>query len=72
MRFLFDCGVFGPDRLDSVVLQAEEISESRLLPVEQALPLLSKPVRRRVKQATRARTVLYLEDGRRVKGVVAA
>jgi len=72
MRFLFDCGAFGPDQLASVVLQAEEISESLMLPLADALPLLSKPVRRRVKAAARAKTVLYLEDGRPVEGVTAA
>jgi 8-oxo-dGTP diphosphatase len=77
LRFLFDCGVFGPQALAAIVLQAEEISESRLLPRAEALPLLSKPVRRRVRAATRAgavraRTVLYLENGRPVEGVTAA
>lgn len=77
LRFLFDCGAFGPQALAAIVLQAEEISESRLLPRAQALPLLSKPVRRRVRAATRAaavraRTVLYLENGRPVEGVTAA
>jgi 8-oxo-dGTP diphosphatase len=77
LRFLFDCGAFGPQALDAIVLQAEEISESRLLPRAQALPLLSKPVRRRVRAATRARTVrartvLYLENGRPVEGVTVA
>jgi 8-oxo-dGTP pyrophosphatase MutT (NUDIX family) len=76
LRFLFDCGAFGPQALESIVLQAEEISESRLLPRSEALPLLSKPVRRRVRAATRAGTVragtvLYLEDGRPVEGVTA-
>ena len=77
LRFLFDCGAFGPQALASIVLQAEEISASRLLPRAEALPLLSKPVRRRVRAATRARTVragtvLYLENGRPVEGVTAA
>jgi 8-oxo-dGTP diphosphatase len=77
LRFLFDCGAFGPEALAAIVLQAEEISESRMLPRAQALPLLSKPVRRRVRAATRARavrarTVLYLENGRPVEGVTAA
>ncbi|HEY1672734.1 MAG TPA: NUDIX hydrolase [Streptosporangiaceae bacterium] len=72
MRFLFDCGAFGRDQLASVVLQADEISESRVLPLAQALPLLSKPVRHRVRAAARAKTVLYLEDGRPVEGVTAA
>jgi 8-oxo-dGTP diphosphatase len=72
MRFLFDCGAFGPDQLASIVLQAEEISGSQVLPLAEALPLLSKPVRRRVRAAARAKTVLYLEDGRPVEGVTAA
>jgi ADP-ribose pyrophosphatase YjhB (NUDIX family) len=77
LRFLFDCGAFGPQALATIMLQAEEISESRLLPRDEALPLLSKPVRRRVRAATRrsavrGRTVLYLENGRPVEGVTAA
>jgi len=59
------------DILDGVVLQAEEISEHRLAPVGEALSLLSGPVRRRVKAATKAtkkpRRLLYLEDGKRVR-----
>ena len=51
MRFLFDCGVFGDAVLDTVVIQPAEIAESRVLPLERALPLLSGPVRRRVRAA---------------------
>jgi 8-oxo-dGTP diphosphatase len=76
MRFLFDCGTVGPSGLGALVLQAEEIAESRLLPVPEALPLLSKPVRRRVRATTRALDrgtgVIYLEDGRPVEAVSAA
>jgi 8-oxo-dGTP diphosphatase len=81
MRFLFDCGAFSARALASIELQPEEISASQLLPLAQALPLLSKPVRRRVRAATRARgpgrgraarATLYLENGRPVEGVTAA
>ena len=71
IRFLFDCGRLDDDTLDGVVLQAEEVSEHRLAPVDEALPLLSGPVRRRVRAATRTtrkhRRLLYLEDGKRVR-----
>ncbi len=76
MRFLFDCGTVGAAGLGSLRLQEEEIAESRLLPLPEALPLLSKPVRRRVRATTRAlgrgTTVVYLEDGRPVEAVSAA
>jgi ADP-ribose pyrophosphatase YjhB (NUDIX family) len=74
IRFLFDCGRLDDDTLDGVVLQAEEISEHRLVPVDEALPLLSGPVRRRVRAATKGgratrqpRRLLYLEDGKPVR-----
>ncbi|HEY0716410.1 MAG TPA: NUDIX hydrolase [Streptosporangiaceae bacterium] len=69
IRFLFDCGVFGRPALDALVLQEEEIAGSRLLPLPEALPLLSKPVRRRVRAASSAQALVYLEDGRPVEGV---
>jgi 8-oxo-dGTP diphosphatase len=69
MRFLFDCGVL-PDRsLAGIVLQAEEVSEYRLLPLPEALDLLRKPIRRRVRAACRGTATRYLENGRRVPGV---
>ena len=69
MRFLFDCGVFDDTALAAVVLQPVEIAESRVLPLDAALPLLSGPVRRRVRAACRSSKVRYLEDGRPVKGI---
>ncbi|MGP7998628.1 MAG: NUDIX domain-containing protein [Streptosporangiaceae bacterium] len=69
LRFLFDCGAL-PDRaLAAIVLQPEEISEYRLLPVPAALDLLRKPIRRRVRAARRGTGPRYLEDGRPVPGV---
>jgi 8-oxo-dGTP diphosphatase len=70
IRFLFDCGELGDSALSAVVLQAEEIAEHRLLPLADALPLLRKPIRRRVR-AVRKRSgtprkhpIVYLENGR--------
>jgi hypothetical protein len=69
MRFLFDCGVFDDAVLDTVVIQPTEIAESRVLPLAAALPLLSGPVRRRVRAACESHHVRYLENGRRADGI---
>jgi 8-oxo-dGTP diphosphatase len=67
MRFLFDCGVLPDGVLDGIVLQEEELAESRLLDPAEALRLLSGPLRRRVGAALKARPdCVYLEDGRPV------
>ena len=52
--------------LASLTLQPEEISESRLVPLPDALALLRGPIRRRVRAATRGRRMAYLENGRPV------
>jgi len=69
MRFLFDCGAMDQASLDAVVLQPEEISEHRLEPLREALTMLRGPIRRRVRAATRAKGLVYLEDGRPVRAV---
>jgi ADP-ribose pyrophosphatase YjhB (NUDIX family) len=69
IRFLFDCGTLGAERLAAITLQEEEISEFRLEPLPAALQLLRKPIRRRVRAATRAKGLCYLENGRPVPGV---
>ncbi len=66
LRFLFDCGRLGDEEFAAVVLQAEEISEHRLVRPREAADLLRKPIRRRVRAARRARTTIYLEEGRPV------
>ena len=63
IRFLFDCGEVDDASLGGVVLQAEEISEHRLVGLTTALTLLRGPVRRRVDAASRAASFVYLEDG---------
>jgi 8-oxo-dGTP diphosphatase len=69
IRFLFDCGAFGDERLAGIVVQPEEVSEYRFVALADALPLLRGPIRRRVRAATAHRPLVYLEDGRRVPGV---
>jgi 8-oxo-dGTP diphosphatase len=69
IRFLFDCGQLSDQALAGLKLQAEEISESRLVPLPDALALLRGPIRRRVRAATQGRglrALVYLEDGRPV------
>ena len=67
IRYLFDCGQFSDEVLAGIVVQPEEISESRLEPLADALGLLRRPIRRRVRAATAG--LFYLEDGRPVPGV---
>jgi 8-oxo-dGTP diphosphatase len=69
VRFLFDCGSFNDSCLAAIKVQAEEIREHRLVPLPEALRLLRRPIRRRVRAATSGRALVYLEEGRRVAGV---
>ncbi|HTZ93919.1 MAG TPA: NUDIX hydrolase [Streptosporangiaceae bacterium] len=70
IRFLFDCGALPDSALTAVVLQAEEIAEYRLVRLADALSLLRKPIRRRVRAvrkrngAPRKHAPVYLENGR--------
>src|SRR5258708_25163604 len=63
IRFLFDCGEVDDASLGGVVLQAEEISEHRLVVLTTDLTLLRAPVRRRSGPAFPPASFLYLEDG---------
>jgi 8-oxo-dGTP diphosphatase len=69
IRFLFDCGALSDGALAAVTLQAQEVSEYRLVPLPGALRLLRKPIRRRVRAARRGGAPRYLENGRPVPGV---
>jgi len=69
VRFLFDCGAFTDEALSAIRLQEAEILEHRLVGLDEALTLLSGPLRRRVRRAAGAKRCLYLEEGRRVDGV---
>jgi hypothetical protein len=52
-----------------VTVQPEEVAEYQFVPLDVALDLLRKPIRRRVRAATRHRRCVYLENGRPVDGV---
>jgi ADP-ribose pyrophosphatase YjhB (NUDIX family) len=70
MRFLFDCGSMTDEQLSAIRLQAEEIDEHRLAELDEALALLSGPIRRRVAAGVGAKRCVYLEDGRPVEAVL--
>ena len=69
IRFLFRCGAIDDQDVAAITVQAEEISEYRFAALPEALSLLRKPIRRRVRAATAGRRLVYLEDGRPVRGV---
>jgi hypothetical protein len=69
MRFLFDCGTFSQQDLADVRLQESEIEDHRLAELDEALELLSGPLRRRLSQCAGANGWIYLENGRPVPGV---
>jgi len=69
MRFLFDCGRLDDGALAAIVVQPEEVSQYRFAKLNAALPLLSGPIRRRVRAATSAAGTIYLEEGRPVRDV---
>jgi ADP-ribose pyrophosphatase YjhB (NUDIX family) len=68
IRFLFRCGAVDDQDLATIAFQPEEISGYRLAAPAEALPLLRKPIRRRVRAALAGRRLVYLEDGRPVPG----
>jgi 8-oxo-dGTP pyrophosphatase MutT (NUDIX family) len=67
IRYLFDCGALSDEVLAGIVVQPEEISEYRLAELPDALSLLRRPIRRRVRAALAG--LAYLEGGRPVSGV---
>jgi 8-oxo-dGTP diphosphatase len=69
VRFLFDCGTFSDASLTEVVLQESEISDHRVAVLDEALDLLSGPLRRRLSACAGAARCMYLENGRPVQGV---
>jgi 8-oxo-dGTP diphosphatase len=68
-RFLFDCGPWSDERLAAITLDGAEIDEHRFAEPAEATALLSGPVRRRFLAAAGRSHCVYLEDGRRVRGV---
>jgi 8-oxo-dGTP diphosphatase len=69
VRFMFDCGSLSDDQLAAIKLQSGEIEAYRLVTVEEALTLLSGPLRRRVSASVGATRCVYLENGRPVPTV---
>ena len=69
VRFLFDCGTFPLETFQAVTLQEEEIVDHRLAALDEALELLSGPLRRRISQCAGHPEFVYLEDGRPVPDV---
>jgi 8-oxo-dGTP diphosphatase len=69
LRFLFDCGRPGDERLREIRLQAEEIESHRFVAPGEAITLLTRPVGRRVAATLGAERCVYLEDGRPVHGL---
>jgi 8-oxo-dGTP diphosphatase len=69
VRFLFDCGTFAAELLAGIVVDPVEIVEHRLAAVDEAMHLLSGPLRRRVAAAVSSEHCVYLEEGQPVVGV---
>jgi 8-oxo-dGTP diphosphatase len=69
VRFLFDCGVLGDEELSAIRVQGEEILEHRFVELSEAFELLSGPLRRRVRATAGRKRCIYLEEGRKVRGV---
>jgi 8-oxo-dGTP diphosphatase len=69
VRFLFDCGALDRTEVDQVRPQDPEIEEHRFADLDEALSLLSGPLRRRVKRSVGQKRCVYLEDGRPVPGL---
>jgi 8-oxo-dGTP diphosphatase len=69
-RFVFDCGAFSEAELAEIRLQESEIETHRLAELDEAVKLLSGPLRRRVSQCAGREHCVYLQNGRPVPGVV--
>jgi 8-oxo-dGTP diphosphatase len=69
LRFLFDCGTFTDDEFRAIRLSDDEIDEHRFVAIDEAITLLSKPVRRRVAAAAGVKHCIYLQDGRPISAV---
>jgi 8-oxo-dGTP diphosphatase len=69
IRFLFDCGRIGDASLAAIVVQPEEVEDYRMAALHDALKLLRRPIRRRLRAVSSGRGLVYLEDGRPVPEV---
>ncbi len=67
VQFIFDAGTLDAAQIARIHLPPDEIAEYRLLPVDDAIPLLNVHLARRMVFALRALSdggTYYLEDGR--------
>ena len=64
VRFVFDCGALSSSELDVLAIDDPEIEDHRFAPLDEALLLLSGPLRRRVSESAGREHCIYLEDGR--------
>ena len=65
LSFIFDGGVLSDEEIAAILLPEKELSEYRCLPPTDALTLLNRRLRRRVRRCLAAReagTTLYLEE----------
>ncbi len=69
VRFLFECGPFRDEQLAAIAVYGDDNDEHRFAELADATALLSGPVRRRVRAAAGRKRCVYLEEGRRVRGV---
>ena len=66
LMFIFDGGIFSNAQVERIVLQKEELSMFRFMPLNETQSLLPAKAVERVRQAVRAMNqgeVVYLEDG---------
>jgi len=66
LQFIFDGGILNQEQIQAIRLPAEELSEYRFSPLEEATSLLAPSVARRLipgLQALRANGAVYLERG---------
>ena len=69
LRFVFDGGTVDGAERKAIRLQEEEISAYLFAEMDDALNLLSAPLRRRVSRCADTACCIYLEDGRPVPEV---
>lgn len=70
LRLLFHCGTVAPEDTANIRVKRGEIEQFRFAPVPEALQLLRPAISRRVRMGLETRSCIYMEDGRRVPGVI--
>lgn len=65
LQFIFFGGILQQKQINKIKLQADEIGEYKFLPLEKALPFLSKKLKHRIPkclESMKNKTALYLEN----------